>query len=140
MHFTENHDVGHSQFWRQALDMRKLDSTEKHDSNFGNLSMKKGGSFQNQRFLFLFQLSMGGERGDPRTSLPPCVRTPLVLSIQYLRSKYTNDKTTYVGNVCNDFLSRLLFAIRQFTKIKIAQTLNSTVVKALKRLVHFFFA
>ena len=30
----------------------KLDSTEKHDSNFGKLCMKKGGSFQKERFLF----------------------------------------------------------------------------------------
>ena len=34
--------------------MSKLDSTEKHDSNFGNLCMKKAGSFQKERFFILF--------------------------------------------------------------------------------------
>ena len=53
----------------------KLDSTEKHDSNFGNLCMKKG--FQ-KMFSFLFQLSMGG-RVDPRN---PHVRTPLIDPMQ----------------------------------------------------------
>ena len=38
----------------------KLDSTEKHESNFGNLCMKKGGSFQKERFSFLLKCSMGG--------------------------------------------------------------------------------
>ena len=53
----------------------KLDSTEKHESNFGNLGMKKGGSFQKEGFLFLLKFSM--VRGvDPRTPPPP-VRTPL---------------------------------------------------------------
>ena len=46
----------------------KLDSTEKHESNFGNLCMKNGGSFQKERFSFLLKSSMGGGGG------PPCVR------------------------------------------------------------------
>ena len=50
----------------------KLDSTEKRDSNFGNLCMKKGGSFQKERFLLFFKSLMGGF--DPQ---PPLVRTPL---------------------------------------------------------------
>ena len=40
--------------------LSKLDSTEKHESNFGNLCMKKGGSFQKERFSFLLKSSMGG--------------------------------------------------------------------------------
>ena len=40
--------------------MSKLDSKEKHESNFDNLCMKKGGSFQKERFLFLLKSSMGG--------------------------------------------------------------------------------
>ena len=40
------------------------------DSNFGNLCMKKGGSFQKKKVFIFFQLSMGGV--DPRN--PPCVR------------------------------------------------------------------
>ena len=38
----------------------KFDSTEKHESNFGNLCMKKGGSFQKVKFSFLVKSSMGG--------------------------------------------------------------------------------
>ena len=38
----------------------KLDRTEKHECNFGNLCMKKGGSFQKVRFSFLLRSSMGG--------------------------------------------------------------------------------
>ena len=38
----------------------KLDRTEKHESNFGNLCMKKGGLFQKERFSFLLKSSMGG--------------------------------------------------------------------------------
>ena len=30
----------------------KLDCTEKHDSDFGKLSMQKGGSFQKEWFIF----------------------------------------------------------------------------------------
>ena len=33
----------------------KFDSTEKHESNFGNFCMKKGGSFQKERFSFLLK-------------------------------------------------------------------------------------
>ena len=51
-------------------DIRKLDSTEKQDSNFGNLCMKKGGSFQKERFSFILQSLMGGEF-DPRTPTLP---------------------------------------------------------------------
>ena len=51
----------------------KLDSTEKNESNFGNLCMKNGGLFQKVRFSFLLKFSMGGF--DPRTPTP--VRTPL---------------------------------------------------------------
>ena len=32
----------------------KLNSTEKHESNFGYLSMKKGGLFQKERFYFIY--------------------------------------------------------------------------------------
>ena len=39
--------------------IRKMDSTDKHDSNFGNLCMKKGGSFQS-KFSFFFLSPMGG--------------------------------------------------------------------------------
>ena len=46
----------------------KLDSTEKNESNFGNLSMKKGGSFQKERFSFLINLQWGV---DPRNPPPP---------------------------------------------------------------------
>ena len=48
------------------------------DNNFGNLCMKKGGSFQKERFSF-FQSSMGGF--DPRNPPPPPVRTPLLFSV-----------------------------------------------------------
>ena len=34
------------------------EGTEKHDSNFGNLCVKNGRSFQKTRFSFLFQSSM----------------------------------------------------------------------------------
>ena len=51
--------------------MSKLDSTEKHESNFGN-------SFQTERFSFLLKSSMDGGV-DPRNSPPPAVRTPLSL-------------------------------------------------------------
>ena len=44
--------------------MRKMNSTENHDSNFGNLCIKRGGSFQKEMFSFF--------------SIPPPVRTPLV--------------------------------------------------------------
>ena len=50
----------------------KLDSTERHESNFGNLCMKKGSLFQKERVSLLLNSSMG--RFDPRT---PPVRTPL---------------------------------------------------------------
>ena len=50
----------------------KLDSTEKLESNFGNLCMKNGGSFQKERFSFLLKSSMGGGL----TPNPP-VRAPL---------------------------------------------------------------
>ena len=49
--------------------LSKLDSIEKHDSNFGNLCMKKIESFQKERFSFFLQSSMG--RGFyPQTSPP----------------------------------------------------------------------
>ena len=48
--------------------IRKLDCTEKHDSNYGNLSVKKGGSFQKECFFFNCQWG----KVDPQT--PPCVR------------------------------------------------------------------
>ena len=54
----------------------KLGSIEKHESIFGNLCMKKGGSFQIERFKFFFKSSMGGE--GQLTPKPPSVRTPLV--------------------------------------------------------------
>ena len=54
----------------------KLDSTEKHESNFGNLCTKKGGSFQKERFSFLLKSSMGEGGFDPRNPSP--VRTPLI--------------------------------------------------------------
>ena len=38
----------------------ELDSAAKHDSMFGNHFVKKGGSFQKERFSFLFQSSVGG--------------------------------------------------------------------------------
>ena len=38
----------------------KLNSTEKHESNFGNLGMKKGCSFQKERFSFFFKSLMEG--------------------------------------------------------------------------------
>ena len=38
----------------------KLHSTEKHENIFGNLCMKKGGSFQKERFSFLLKSSMRG--------------------------------------------------------------------------------
>ena len=41
------------------------------DSNFGNLCMKKGGSFQKKKVFIFFQLSMGGV--DPRN--PPAYAT-----------------------------------------------------------------
>ena len=47
----------------------KLDSIEKHESNFGNLCIKKDGSFQKERFLFLLKFSMTLEAPPP-----PCVR------------------------------------------------------------------
>ena len=53
----------------------KLDSTEKHESNFDNLCIKKGGSFQKERFSFLLKSSMGGLL-TPEPPPPP-VRTPL---------------------------------------------------------------
>ena len=37
----------------------KLDSTEKHDSNFGNLCIKKSGWFQKEEFLFFFHRQWG---------------------------------------------------------------------------------
>ena len=51
----------------------KLDSTEKHESNFDNLCMKKDGSFQKERFSFLLKSSMGWVL-TPETPPPPCVR------------------------------------------------------------------
>ena len=57
----------------------KLDSTEKHKSNFGNLCMKKDSSFQKERFsLFFYNLQMGGGGVDLRN---PPVRTPLSLLV-----------------------------------------------------------
>ena len=53
----------------------KLDSTEKHESNFGNLCMKKGGSFQKREVFISFKISDGGVL-TPET---PPVRTPLNL-------------------------------------------------------------
>ena len=50
----------------------KLNVTEKHDSSFGRLYMKKGGSLKKKRFSFLFQSSMEG--GWPPK---PPVHTPL---------------------------------------------------------------
>ena len=52
--------------------MSKLDSTEKHESNFGNLCMKKGGSFQKREVFISFKIFKGGV--NPRN---PPVRTPL---------------------------------------------------------------
>ena len=43
--------------------LSKLESTEKLDSNLGNLCVKKGRSFQKERFSFLFQSLMGGKGG-----------------------------------------------------------------------------
>ena len=55
----------------------KLDSTEKRESNFGNLCMKK---FVPKREVFIsFKIFNGGEV-DPRTPLVD-VRTPLVPSV-----------------------------------------------------------
>ena len=56
------------------------------DNNFGNLCMKKGGSFQKDRFSF-FSVVNGGEGLTPE---PPLVRTPL--NILLLEQKTSNEK------------------------------------------------
>ena len=67
------------------------------DNNFGNLCMKKGGSFQKERFSFFSVVN--GEAFDPRTPPPPPpVRTPLKLehygirgiALKLLKSILTN--------------------------------------------------
>ena len=44
------------------------------DNNFGNLCMKKGGSFQKERFSF-FSVVNGGEFLTPETPLPSAYAT-----------------------------------------------------------------
>ena len=44
----------------------KLNSTEKQDSNFGNLCVKKGGSLQKERFSFILHSSMGVGLNPPQ--------------------------------------------------------------------------
>ena len=55
----------------------KLDGTGKRERNIGNLYMRRGGSFQKERFLFLVKSSMVFFL-TPKT---PPVRTPLTGSI-----------------------------------------------------------
>ena len=54
----------------------KLDNTKKHESNFGNLCMKKGDLFQKGRFSFLSKFSMGGvDPGNATAVNPICIAT-----------------------------------------------------------------
>ena len=77
----------------------KLDSTDKHDSNFGNLCMKKSGSFQKERFSFFFNRQWGVVYPEP-----PLVRTPLVqLALWGKGSRFLLFDSLFLSFCMNDF-------------------------------------
>ena len=52
------------------------------DNNFGNLCVKKGGSFQKERFSFFFSHQWGGGF-DPRNPPPPLAYATAPLVLRY---------------------------------------------------------
>ena len=77
----------------------KLDSTEKHQSNFGNLCTKKGGLFQKEWFSFLLRSSMGKGLTPETPSHPHPVRTPLIECI-FSNLFFVKHQNLYPQNSC----------------------------------------